>query len=331
KRRYRTVEEVLQDFPQIQLENSNLSSNIVITNSFQNNQTISTKIQSANLSNAIQVKPFSFETITIMIEEEERFWRTHYHIVPQKKQCQVEQFILNLATDITLDMVSISGGKFLMGSPRDEEESRDNERPQHWVTVPSFYIGKYPITQAQWQTIMGNNPSHFKGSNKPVENVSWDDCVKFCYKLSQQTGLNFSLPSEAKWEYACRARTTTPFYFGETITSELANYNSNHIYNQEEKGIHREQTTDVGSFPPNTFGLYDMHGNVWEWCADEWHESYIGSPTDGSVWSNGNSRRSPLRGGSWYDMPHLCRSAIRVINLRQNIYNYVSGFRVVCV
>jgi formylglycine-generating enzyme required for sulfatase activity/uncharacterized caspase-like protein len=236
----------------------------------------------------------------------------------------------NLDNGVSLEMVKIPGGRFLMGSPETEAERHNDEGPQHYVDVPEFFMGKYAVTQAQWQAVMGNNPSTFKGASRPVEQVSWNDATEFCQKLSEITGRKYSLPSESQWEYACRAGTTTPFYFGETITPELANYDGNYTYGNGPKGKYRRVTTDVGIFPPNSFGLYDMHGNVWEWCADEWHDNYDGAPTDGSVWLNGNKDRSPLRGGSWADLPFICRSAIRYSYVRRDVHDYVTGFRVVC-
>ncbi|MBD2546606.1 formylglycine-generating enzyme family protein [Planktothricoides sp. FACHB-1370] len=225
---------------------------------------------------------------------------------------QAEYSREDLGNGVTLDMVAIPGGTFIMGSPVTEKERRDNEGPQRSVTVPAFFMAKYPVTQQQWQAVMGNNPSSFQGLNRPVENVSWNEAVEFCQKLSQMTGKNYRLPSEAEWEYACRAGTTTPFCFGETITPDLANYDRNYTYGNGPKGVYRQQTTDVGSFPPNAFGLYDMHGNVWEWCADHWHENYNGAPTDGSAWtSRGNSNLRLLRGGGWFSFPGFCRSARR--------------------
>ncbi|MCZ8162317.1 MAG: formylglycine-generating enzyme family protein, partial [Microcystis sp. LE19-196.1B] len=155
---------------------------------------------------------------------------------------------------------------------------------------------------------------------------------EFCARLSKLTGREYRLPSEAEWEYACRAGTTTPFYFGETITGELANYRASGTYAGEPKGEDREQTTPVGQFPPNAFGLYDMHGNVWEWCADTWHDNYDGAPTDGSACiENGDDNRSPLRGGSWFYDPLYCRSADRDYPYYyRRDYPYYSGFRVVC-
>jgi formylglycine-generating enzyme required for sulfatase activity len=222
------------------------------------------------------------------------------------------------------------------------------ERPQHQVTVPPFFMGKYPITQAQWKAIASRTdlkvkqdldlkPAYFKDSpdsdRRPVEKVNWYDAIEFCARLSKlKEGREYRLPSEAEWEYACRAGTTTPFYFGETITGELANYRASNTYADEPKGEYREQTTPVGQFPPNAFGLYDMHGNVWEWCADTWHDNYDGAPTDGSAWiENGDDNRSPLRGGSWFLNPDLCRSAFRFNFNRRDDRLINSGFRVVCV
>jgi formylglycine-generating enzyme required for sulfatase activity len=238
-------------------------------------------------------------------------------------------FTEDLGNGVKLEMIAIPGGTFWMGSPANEAERGDNESPQHQVTVPSFFMGKYPLTQAQYQAIMGKNPAYFKGNNRPVENVSWDDAVRFCQKLSQRTGKNYRLPSEAEWEYACRAGTKTPFSFGDNITTDLVNYDGTYPYKSAPKGKYREQTTDVGTFPPNAFGLYDMHGNVWEWCEDDWHENYIDAPTDGSAWnSQSGSNTKLLRGGSWYSDARYCRSANRAGYLR-DFRNTLYGFRVV--
>ena len=245
----------------------------------------------------------------------------------------------NLGNGVTLEMVKIPTGKFMMGSPETEPGRYPHESPQHYVDVPEFFMGKYLVTQAQWETvigknnfwqvIMGNNPSRFKGENHPVENVSWYDATEFCRKLSQITGKKYSLPSESQWEYACRAGTTTPFYFGETITSELVNYNGYSSYRNAPKGEYRRETTNVGIFPPNAFGLYDMHGNVWEWCQDVWHPNYEGAPTDGSAWkTGGKSNGRTFRGGCWYQYSWDCRSAGRdgsYANYRTSRW----GFRVV--
>ena len=236
-----------------------------------------------------------------------------------------------LGGDVNLEMVYIPGGKFEMGSPEDEEGRQSDESPQHSVTVQSFAMSKYPITQAQYQVIMGNNPANFQGNDLPVENVNWDEAVEFCGKLSQKTGLTYRLPSEAEWEYACRGKTITPFYFGQTISTDQANYNGNYIYGNGSKGVYREKTTVVGSFPPNRFGLYDMHGNVWEWCADNWHDNYQGAPSDGSIWEQGgNDNTKMLRGGCWSNTPNYCRSANRNSRSRGCRYDRY-GFRVVLV
>ena len=238
-------------------------------------------------------------------------------------------FTEDLGNGVKLEMIAIPGGTFLMGSPENEAERQDYESPKHQVTVPSFFMGKYPLTQAQYQAILGSNPSYFKGNNRPVETVSWDDAVLFCQKLSQRKGKSYRLPSEAEWEYACRAGTKTPFSFGDNITPDLVNYNGNYPYKSAPKGEYREQTTDVETFTPNSFGLYDMHGNVWEWCEDDWHENYINAPTDGSAWnSQSDSRYKLLRGGSWGYFARNCRAAHRYRYSRDNRdFNY--GFRVV--
>jgi formylglycine-generating enzyme required for sulfatase activity len=240
-----------------------------------------------------------------------------------------QSFREDLGKGVTLDMVKIPGGTFLMGSPKSEEGHRDSESPQHSVTIAPFYMGKFAVTQAQYQAVMGDNPANFKGDQRPVERVSWHDAIAFCQKLSEKTGNHYRLPSEAEWEYACRAGTTTPFYFGETITSDLVNFNGGFTYGAASKGICRGTTTEVGSFPPNEFGLYDMHGNVWEWCADRWHGNYKGAPIDGNAWMDGDSNYRLLRGGSWYFNPADCRSAIRNFDSPDS-RDLNLGFRVVC-
>ncbi|MGF1538429.1 MAG: SUMF1/EgtB/PvdO family nonheme iron enzyme, partial [Elainellaceae cyanobacterium] len=245
----------------------------------------------------------------------------------------------DLGDGIGLEMMSIPAGTFTMGSPPQEEDHKASERPQHRVSVPAFEIGKYQITQAQWRAIaslpkvnqyLEANPSNFRGDNRPVEKVSWDDAVEFCERLSQQTGRDYQLPSEAQWEYACRAGTTTPFHFGKTITPDLANYNGNYTYRSGVEGIYRGETTDVGSFLPNAFGLCDMHGNLWEWCLDHWHDNYQGAPLDGSAWIERPNLFRVRRGGSWNVSPGLCRSASRNKSGEHDDLFYV-GFRVVCL
>ncbi len=263
-------------------------------------------------------------------------------------QKSIRQKIEDLGNGIKFQMVYIPGGTFTMGSPESEEGRDDDEGPQHDVTVPPFFMGKYPVTQGQWKEIASRTdlkvkldlklePSYFKEPyqdidrwHRPVERVSWYEAVEFCERLSKLTQRNYRLPSEAEWEYACRAGTTTPFYFGNTITPELVNYNGRYVYGNAQKGEYRGETTPVGQFYPNAFGLYDMHGNVSEWCLDTWHNSYDGAPTDGSVWeTGGHSTRRVRRGGSWYHFPRRCRSAYRYYYLSvETDINYI-GFRLV--
>jgi formylglycine-generating enzyme required for sulfatase activity len=250
-------------------------------------------------------------------------------------------FVEDLGNGVILEMAAIPGGTFIMGSPKEEENSMDSERPQHEVTIEPFFMGKYQVTQEQWRFVaqlpqvnrdLEQDPSRFKGDNRPVEQVSWEDAVEFCDRLSQYTGRTYRLPSEAEWEYACRAGTTTPFHFGETITTDLANYDGNSTYGNGVKGVYRKETTEVGSFGvANNFGLYDMHGNVWEWCQDNWHSNYEGAPTDGNAWLDNeeSSDRKLLRGGSWFYNPDYCRSAYRSSS-NLGHYNNDIGFRVVC-
>ena len=263
-------------------------------------------------------------------------------LVIHKRRQQAQYFVEDLGNRVTLDMVQIPGGDFLMGSPDDELERSESEIPQHPVTVKTFFMGKYPVTQSQWSAVatmpqvnleLNPDPSHFKGEDRPVENVSWFEAVEFCDRLSQHTDRPYRLPSEAEWEYACRAETTTPFHFGETITPDLANYNGSYTYGRGTKGIYRQETTPVGSFRvANAFGLYDMHGNVWEWCQDHWHDNYKGAPPDGSAWVDAEAEKEAmrvLRGGSWCFDPRYCRSACRFI-INPGYRDYYYGFRVVC-
>ncbi|MBD1212307.1 MAG: SUMF1/EgtB/PvdO family nonheme iron enzyme [Dolichospermum circinale Clear-D4] len=252
-----------------------------------------------------------------------------------------EYFAQDLGNGVNLEMVAIPGGTFIMGSPENEEGYHSSQSPQHQVTVPPFFMGKYPVTQQQWRVVaalpkvnidLKSDPSLFKGDNLPVERVSWNDAQEFCARLSRMANKTYRLPTEAEWEYACRGGTTTPFYCGETISTDLANYNGNYTYGQGQKGEYREKTTEVGIFPANPFGLYDMCGNVWEWCEDGWHKNYINAPIDGSAWTSLSSTRA-LRGGSWIFNPQICRSASRISYIRgvRDLIIINIGFRVVCV
>jgi formylglycine-generating enzyme required for sulfatase activity len=270
--------------------------------------------------------------------------------------------------DSGLAMVSVPGGSFTMGSPTDEPERQPNESPQHHVTLAQFCIGAWPITQAQWSAVvmvhpekvhrdLDPNPSFFRGIDLPVESITWNQADEFCLRLAEITGRPYRLPSEAEWEYACRAGTVTPFNFGPTITSDLANYCgtggavcgdsygksiASDVYNGVKYqsgaygkgpiGVFRATTTRPGTFPPNRFGLYDMHGNVWEYCLDKWSESYAGTPRDGSAYLSGPKDSARLlRGGSWSHNPAICRSAFRdAIAPGEAGWQGRIGLRVVC-
>jgi formylglycine-generating enzyme required for sulfatase activity len=238
------------------------------------------------------------------------------------------QWTEELGQGIHLDMLVIPAGVFQMGSPR--HLGNADEEPQHLVTIKSFMMSKYLTTQGQWKAMMGKlPPCRFKGEDLPIERISWSDAQKFCQRLSKRTGKAYRLPSETQWEYACRAGTNTPFSFGETITSAVANFNGEHTFREEPRGFYRHGTTHGGTFPPNAFGLYDMHGNLWEWCADHWLDDYASSPRDESSYQNKDSRYHVARGGSWHETPTLCRSAVRR-RVLQTDADEVIGFRVVC-
>jgi formylglycine-generating enzyme required for sulfatase activity len=236
-----------------------------------------------------------------------------------------------------LELVYIPGGSFVMGAPAEDSPAWD-AHPQHEVTLQAFWMSKYPITQAQWRSVaslpkvkvsLDPDPSAFKGDNRPVETLSWYEAMEFCKRLSVYTKDVYTLPSEAQWEYSCRGATTTPFYFGETISPDQANYNGHYTYGAGLQGIYREETTDVGSFSANNFGLYDMHGNVWEWCLDQFHDSYKGAPVNGSAWmTGGNSSYRMVRGGSWFSVPWFCRCAFRNDYVPVSRNNHV-GFRII--
>jgi len=261
-------------------------------------------------------------------------------LILRKERKQARYFTEKLGDGIGLDMILVPSGTFVMGSPDDEPERNESEGPQHEVSVSSFFMGRYPVTQAQWRFVaalapekrdLALDPSNFKGDNRPVEQVPWYDAVEFCDRLAKHTGRPYRLPSEAEWEYACRADTTTPFYFGKTLTTELANYDGNYTYDIGTQGEDREETTTVDQFEiANAFGLCDMHGNVWEWCQDHWHDHYKGAPTNGSAWlSEDENANRVLRGGAWYSLPRSCRSASRYSDSPAARHSRL-GFRVVC-
>ena len=273
---------------------------------------------------------------------------------PEEKQAQY--YIEALPGGVGLDMIQIPGGSFRMGQTeaekaelirqvgeKDYNQYYARELPQHQVTLAPFFMGRYPITQAQWRAVaslpqvereLDPDPSQFKGDKRPVENVSWFDAIEFCARLSAHSQRTYTLPSEAQWEYACRSGTTSPFYFGRTLTTALANYDGNYTYADGPKGDYREETTPVDHFPyANAWGLSDMHGNVWEWCLDHYHDSYIDAPPDGTAWVDAEAEEKKpriLRGGSWHYDPRYCRSASRY-SRGPDLRYFGSGFRVVSV
>jgi uncharacterized protein (TIGR03067 family) len=227
---------------------------------------------------------------------------------------------------IGMKFMWIAPGTLAMGST-EKEEGRNKDEVQHKVTLTKgFFLGMHTVTQEQWQAIMGSNPSHFKGDkNLPVENVSWDDCQEFCKKLQAKDKKAYRLPTEAEWEYACRAGTTTPFAYGETISTDQANYNGDEVYGKGKKGVYRAQTTVVGSFPPNAWGLFDMHGNVWQWCQDKYGEYAAKDATDPPGATSGDAR--VVRGGARYNHPASLRCAARHYFLPSYRSSYI-GVRV---
>jgi formylglycine-generating enzyme required for sulfatase activity len=257
---------------------------------------------------------FGFETFTI---------NSYGEIISITKK-HAFYYTENLGNDVTLDMVYIPAGSFMMGS-----NQKDFEQPIHQVTLKSFYLAKYPTTQAQYMAVIGNNPSHFQGDDRhPVDNVSRKDAIEFYQRLSKLTDKNYTLPSESQWEYTCRAGTTTPFSCGDTITTDFANYDGYDLaykYSDEPTGVFLKKTTPVGEYPPNSWGLYDMHGNVWERCLDNkfndsisssyfvyHYANYENAPVDGNALIdsvNGNSH--VYRGGSWCYIAKGCRSSER--------------------
>ena len=223
--------------------------------------------------------------------------------------------------DLSMEMLWVKPGTFEMGSPSSEKDRYDNET-RHTVTLTEgFWMGKHEVTQSQWERVMGDNPSFFKGADRPVENVTWNDVTSFCEKLTElerktrrlPAGMAYQLPTEAQWEYACRAGTKSAFSFGDSLTSSQANIDGG-----------PGETTDVGKYPANAWGFHDMHGNVWEWCAD-WMANYPAGPlTDPTGPASGSSRVT--RGGSWTNAGHRLRSARRYLN-SSGLRNSYLGFR----
>lgn len=297
------------------------------------------------------MKVFEFETPTVD--------RTGKIIQVTKRR--LRYWTTSLAGDEgpILEMHAIQGGQLLMGSSDGHHQSLANRYANgaycREVRVRAFCLSRYLITQLQWLAVanlppvtrktINPDPSHFKGGCLPVENVSWCDAIEFCARLSQYTGHPYRLPSEAEWEYACRAGSTTSFYFGETITSDLVNYNAGYTLAEELKGEYRARTTEVSCFPPNAFGLFDMLGNVSEWCADPIHFNHTEVPRSTDVWDAENDaeiyndlvrnagslildgRSRVIRGGSWASQPSACIIPFR-FHEHPRRHNPTLGFRI---
>ena len=285
---------------------------------------------------------FEFEVITVNARGEEI----------ERKPGKAHQYVEDLGNGVFLEMAAIPGGRFWMGSRKNEEGRYQNERARQKVTVAAFLMGKFPVTQEQWETVMESapdfrehrrpvNPSRFKGAKRPVENVSWYDAQEFIKRLNARTSLPpppqlgrgtgggvYRLPTESEWEYACRAGTTTPFHFGDTITPALVNYNGNYPYAAGPKGVYRAETTVVGMFPPNAFGLYDMHGNVWEWCQDEDEQEDSANISVEAFFDSASKAAQVKRGGSWFGFARSGRSANRFSGAPGNRHDGL-GFRIV--
>jgi formylglycine-generating enzyme required for sulfatase activity len=252
---------------------------------------------------------------------------------------EAKYFTEDLGGGVELEMIAIPKGNFLMGSHDEERNAHISEFPQHQVSINSFFIGKHPIIQKQWKAVaclpqidrpLVVDCSKFKGDNYPVEQVCWEDAIEFCNRLSQKTGSYYRLPSEAEWEYACRAGTVTSFHCGEILIPDLANYQDYKDPNSSREVFHN-RTTPVDNFKyANAFGLYNMHGLVWEWCMDTWHDSYKRAPNDGKPWNDNKDKQlHAIRGGSWADPSGNCRSASRKKARSDERASYL-GFRIVC-
>lgn len=274
-----------------------------------------------------KIKTFQFKVAKLRIEKS-GFLRKTEQLIPSYHRKEAKYYIEDFGDGVALEMLYIPRGKFLMGSSESDKHFHKSETPQHEVNIDPFYIGNYPVTQKQWKAIanlpqvnqpLDPEPSKFKGNYHPVEQVSWNDAMEFCERLSVKTKREYRLPSEAQWEYVCRARTQTLFHFGDVISPKFANYGG-------------RQTTQVGSFNiANAFGIHDMHGNVSEWCADHWHANYKKAPINGEPWLRKTDNQLHVtRGGSHGSLFKGCRCAYRTKESKDKKSVYI-GFRVICL
>lgn len=303
-----------------------------------NNQIIAPPTITKPKVNYPEIQAYTFETVTLV--EEKKLFGFVSKINKNFVTTTGQFFIEYLGKGVNLEMVFIPSGEFMMGSPSSEKDREKDESPQHPVKINSFYISKYPITQIQWKTVsqfpkitryLKHKPASFKGDNYPVERVSWLDAQEFCKRVSKYTGRNYRLPTEAEWEYACRGNTKTPFSFGDVINTEVANYDDENKENKKKSEKNDKKTTPVDNFYPNPFGLYDLHGNVWEWCEDNYNSNYNLTPKDGSAYiTSMMNQNRVVRGGSWSLSSNYCRSAKRNHYPANSIFNFI-GFRLVCV
>jgi formylglycine-generating enzyme required for sulfatase activity/predicted Ser/Thr protein kinase len=268
------------------------------------------------------------ESVITVTEEQEQPEPEPVVIKSQSSSLSIrEEKEINLPGGVKIELILIPAGKFMMGSPPDEF-AKDKSEHLHEVEISrDFWLGKYPVTQEQWRALMSRTPSVFSGEKLPVEGLFWNDCQEYIEALNKVTGGGMRLPTDAEWEYACRAGSTTPFCFGDKITTRLANYDGNFTYGDGEKGGFLERTTEVGAYPPNPWGLYDMHGNISEWCQDYFNERYywMSPPKDPTGPSSGNTW--VLRGGNWRSHPKYCRSAYRT-GIAPGRKHGLSGFRI---
>jgi len=332
KERYQTAREVMADLvlkPQTGL----FPSSSVTPSSSKPKQVL----QPSPSGSSLTLEPYQYMSVRVDGQGEVTPYQANS---PGRKY--VEKGLKLPSGALPLEMVVIPAGTFTMGSPDNEAGRFENEGPQRQVRVKQFLMGRYAVTQAQYEGVMGTNPSRFKGNNRPVEQVSWDSAKEFIRRLNEKTGKRYRLPMEAEWEYGARAGTTTPFSYGATITTEVVNYDGNYPYGNAPQGEIRGQTMDVNNLYPNPWGLYHIHGNVWEWVEDYWHDNYEGAPKDGSAWltggdqlfrvlerlTGGDRRLRVLRGGSWLNNAKNLRSAYRYRSSRE-FGDLSIGFRLV--
>jgi len=266
---------------------------------------------------------FAFESVTI-----DRRGR-----ITTRELREARYFTETLNGSESLDMIAIDGRSAQVGNTDGSRNAGAYECAPQCVDIEALYLSRTPVTQNQWRAVaelppvsreLALAPACFTGDDHPVECVSWHDAQEFCKRLSLDSGRNYRLPTEAEWETACRAGTTSAFHVGATLTSEFANYSALHAYGTEPPGTYRRSTTPVAQFAPNAHGLYDMHGNVWEWCSDAWQDNFIDRGVHASI---GESAHRALRGGSWADAPAKLRSASRTGYAADSL-NRIIGFRI---